>query len=84
MVVVTESIIFLLWCWVFTLVYYLIGRFNPTCIQTPGGYNFEEADMGIVDVFTLSWSTFSTVVSEADPLLNYHIIGSPASFLFRC
>lgn len=66
MVVITESVIFLLWCWGFALVYFLIGRFNPTCIQTPSGYNFEEADMGFIDVFTLSWNTFSTVVSECD------------------
>ena len=65
MVVVTESVIFLLWCWGFALVYYLIGRFNPTCILTQTGYNFEEANMGFIDMFTLSWNTFSTVVSAA-------------------
>lgn len=65
MVVVTESVIFLLWCWGFALVYYWIGRFNPTCILTQAGYNFEEADMGFIDMFTLSWNTFSTVVSDA-------------------
>lgn len=62
MVVVTESVIFLCWCWGFAILYYILGRLNPQCIQSHNGYNFEEADMGLVDAFTLSWTTFSTVV----------------------
>lgn len=61
MVVVTESVIFLLWCWIFAILYYMLGKLNPQCIMSHAGSNFEEANMGMVDAFTLSWTTFSTV-----------------------
>ena len=61
-VVLTETIVFLAWSMSFAVLYYMLGKLNPQCILSMDGRNFEEADMGIVDAFTLSWATFSTVV----------------------
>ena len=60
-VLISESMVFLAWCWGFAIAYYILGRLNPQCIVGPGGADFDE-DMGLVDAFTLSWTTFSTVV----------------------
>jgi len=70
-VLISESFIFLVWCWLFAVLYYFLGRLNPECIRGPNEINFEEGDMGLVDAFTLSWSTFSTVVCKFAVTVSY-------------
>lgn len=61
-VLISESLLYLTWTWAFAVMYYILGKMNPQCILGPGGVNFEEGNFGFVDAFTLSWTTFSTVV----------------------
>lgn len=63
-VLMTETCLFLTWTWLFAAAYYILVQFNPECITGPGGLNFEESNMGFIDAFTLSWTTFSTTVSH--------------------
>jgi hypothetical protein len=63
-VIMTESCLFLTWTWLFAVAYYILAQFNPECILGPEGVNFEEGNMGLIDAFTLSWTTFSTTVSR--------------------
>ena len=41
-VLISESFIFLVWCWLFAVLYYFLGRLNPECIRGPNEINFEE------------------------------------------
>lgn len=63
MVLLSEALLFSAWCILFAIIYYGVAKISPHCIIGPGEVDFEEGNLGFLDTFTLSWTTFSTVVS---------------------
>jgi hypothetical protein len=50
----------------FALVFYGIGMSKPQCIHVEGASFNGEGGAAFMDAYTLSWTTFSTVVSHSD------------------
>jgi hypothetical protein len=48
----------------FAIIIYIIGRRTPECITVAGGNFDREGGPYFMDAYALSWTTFSTVVSE--------------------
>ena len=63
-VLLTEACAFLALTCIFAICIYAGASYQPQCLVFPGGRNFEESGSFFLDAFSVSWTTFSTVVSE--------------------
>ena len=61
-VLFSEMIAFWILTTTFAICIYLGAKYQPECLRFPEHRNFEEAGGYFLDAFTLSWTTFSTVV----------------------
>lgn len=55
---------FFLWTMFFATIFFALGKHNPSCIYVAGKEFGSEGSAAFMDAYSLSWTTFSTVVSR--------------------
>ena len=85
-VLLSEALAFWLLTTIFAVCIYLGATYQPDCLRfLPDNLNFEEAGGYYLDAFTLSWTTFSTVVSTFQVCdRDCSTFGVPLNIIFFC
>ena len=61
-VLLSEACAFWTLICIFAVAIYIGGSYQPECLRFPDHKNFEESGSYFIDAWTVSWTTFSTVV----------------------